>query len=218
MNMSKKNWTLYIRIIRELITISFLGICIILIIGNWNSINVFIQKVLTSSANIAIGDIITVSMSTNSGKDDGNVGEMQAFYKVKKGIRISAVEFNDKSTKYEFIELQALQELNLTRGFIGDDNEVLFLGERELKLAPYETVRIYTFLKSEDNKVFISKIEKEIGRKVVLSQKVVEDESSEDDGIFKNEPGEGDRIVVLDHQNNLLIDAHYWWLSPPTKK
>ena len=34
-------------------------------------------------------------------------------------------------------------------------------------------------------------------------------------GVFKADPGEGDRIVIMDRKKRILLDVDYWWSTKP---
>jgi hypothetical protein len=34
-------------------------------------------------------------------------------------------------------------------------------------------------------------------------------------GVFKADPGEGDRIIIMDKKNRIVFDVDYWWSTKP---
>ncbi|TDF41984.1 hypothetical protein EYS14_03860 [Alteromonadaceae bacterium M269] len=182
---------------------------IALLINNWSHIDKFFERVLQTSTTVAIGDFVSVSSESRGASE--SIGSLRVFYNVRNGIRISSVGFDDAKSGAEFVELQATEAINLSQGYIGDDDEILHFDEKELNLKPNEILRIYTYLDNKNPKLFLEEKENNLDRKVVFASVIGEKKLK--DGIFKARPGKGDKMIILDHTHKLLVNADYWWIS-----
>lgn len=120
---------------------------------NHADVNGFLIRVLTSAKDVAIPGVISVSFGTS--KDGTPPSEKwAAFYRVKNKLSLKKVYFSFQDG-LEYIDLEALSPIDLTRGYVGDGNELLYLGgadlrggrndKRDLFLRTGEGIRVFTF-------------------------------------------------------------------------
>ncbi|MCG2773219.1 MAG: hypothetical protein L6277_14170 [Desulfobacterales bacterium] len=111
------------------------------------------------------------------------------------------------------MDLTAITPLNLGGSYIGDADEMLFLGECDIQLQAGETLRIYTFVDETRKTEKSPGIAREkLGRRVVIATPLKNNKATK--GIFKTHVGEGDRIVLIDREKRVILDLDYWWVPP----
>lgn len=199
--------------IKQLLQLLLLAIVIVLVVTNWYSANIFIQRFLHSAVQVSIANVISVSIT-----EQGITRQEKwaAFYRVADRVKILEASLDDKQTGVEYLDLTAITPLNLGGSYIGDADEMLFLGEGDIQLQAGETLRIYTFVGGAP------KIEKspetareKLKRQVVIARPLKKMDNKAAKGIFKTDVGEGDRIVLIDREKKVILDLDYWWLKSP---
>ena len=208
--------------LKELSLLAVLLLGVGLLFWNLGAVNEFVKRVLRESHEVSIGQIVKVSLKESSG-DLGPEGGWITYYRVGNKLRVeSAVltkmkkEDKDSEREYgeEYLELRALTSVNLTKGYIGDQKRLLYLGDREILVEPEQVIRIYTHLGENLNKETVrSEVWETLKRDVVFAESLTE---KREKGIYKADPGEGDRIVIASHDGQILLDMDYWW-KPDTK-
>jgi hypothetical protein len=158
--------------------------------------------------------------------------------------------FADKKYGVEFIDIQAKDDLNLNKGYIGDGNELMYLGneKKELSLNPGDRLRIFTLKTNNENTNNILRkltnegkikdiknsvtalcitekkekitFEKDMDKIFVEKNKLYGLKKKKPHcahkgklpkkGLFKADEGEGDRIILIDRDNHILMDFDYF--------
>lgn len=125
----------------------------------------------------------------------------------------------------EFLQIRATEKVNLSRGYIGDSNELLQLPAASV-LQAKECVRIYTSIGTEDPKkldpgkgcvdpvVVMNSDGTPRTEGIFKSAGTGKDDSAaKDEKKGKNKKGlAGDRIVLFDSSKHAVLDFDYWWI------
>jgi len=174
-------------------------------------VNICANRFLHSATQVSIADVLTVSITPRG--EAPRQEKWAAFYRVADRVKVLEASLDDKETGFEYLDLTAITPLNLGGSYIGDTKEMMFLGERDIKLQAGETVRIYTVVDKtrKGEKKSPERAEKELNRKVVEAERIKKEKKG---GIFKTDVGEGDRIVLIDREKRMILDLDYWWLKP----
>jgi hypothetical protein len=207
--------------IKQLLQLLLLAIVIVLIVTNWYSVNIFANRFLHSATQVSIADVLTVSITSSGGYPREE--KWAAFYRVAGKVKVLEASLDDKTTGFEYLDLTAITPLNLGGSYIGDANEMMFLGERDIQLQADETLRIYTFADEKRmNEEKSPEMARKQGRRVVVAkpiknkkEKKEKKEEAEEKGIFQTHVGDGDRIVLIDREKRVILDLDYWWVKPP---
>lgn len=199
---------------KQFFQLVLLIILIVLIIYNWNSVNICVNRFLHSATQVSIANVLTVSVTRPR---EGTREEFwAAFYRVADRVKILEASLDDKETGFEYLDLIAITPINLGGSYIGDANEMMSLGEENIHLEAGQTLRIYTYAdekrKGKEKSPEIA--EEKLKRKVVTAKRIVKEKKEKDEkGIFKAHVGEGDRIVLIDREKRVILDLDYWWVK-----
>lgn len=198
--------------IKQFLQIAIMALIVALVLINWKSVNYFVERFLYNAEEVSIANVLSVSIAKKDGVTHRE--EWAAYYRVADRVRILEAYFDDSGTQVEYIELIATAPVNLSGSFIGDKKRVLFLGNEDIHLDTEEIIRIYTFdgrnLAPEKSPVTARQ---KYGRKVVYAKPLGNCKLKK--GIFKADPGEGDRIVMINRDKKVILDLDYWWVQPP---
>jgi hypothetical protein len=187
----------------------FLLILIVIIIYNWNSVNICVNRFLHCSTQVSIANVLNVSI-TPPGKPSQQE-KWAAFYRVSDRVKVLEASFDDKVTGFEYLDITAITPINLGGSYIGDGNDMMFINERDIRLQAEETLRIYTYAaKAGDTPMIKEKSPEACKHKSVTAKPLKK--KNEKKGIFKTDVGEGDRIVLIDREKRVILDLDYWWV------
>lgn len=181
---------------------------LILMLSSCSNSNYFINRVEIFGVAIGIAE-----KSGPSGPDVEKGTWLALFRVMDKRIRIVTAKFDDFNSKQEYIEIQAIKFIDLSGGFIGDDDELMLLPP--FTLRPNEKARIFTFKENRADR------DRNFQGKEIFAICIVPEWTGKcsgekrNKGMFKTGLGRGDRILLLGSQLDVLIDMSYWFVSPP---
>ena len=208
---SQKGTMEFLSAARSGLHVLILLLAFLLLVRNLRSINEFVNRLSYSPAQVAIPGVVTVSVSSEGGAKHEE--RWAAYYRVSGALAIDLASFDEERTGEEYVELSAHRPVNLGGGFIGDADELLYLGDKGIPLAPGERLRVYTFLArvERSQQAYLDSVRTHLGLGAVLALRISGNDAG---GIFKYEAGEGDRIVLIGRDKEILLDVEYWWAAP----
>ena len=131
----------------------WLGTKVVLLVGVISGIyyykgdefSAFVTRVFTTTQQLSIGGVIEVSLDSSS-QSSSEPMEWGAYQRIADRLRIVEAHFGSQDG-IEYIDIEAVGRIDLSGGYIGDGNELLYLGNdnRKLDLKSGKTLRIYTY-------------------------------------------------------------------------
>ena len=196
---------------KDLLQILVFGLALVLLLLNWKSLDIFIERFLHNAVEVSIGDIIEVKVTE---KETGTTETQSwaAFYRTSGTLLIDNAAFDDDVTGIEYVQFTATTDLDLHGAYIGDIDEMLQIYDGDFFVHSGETVRIYTFVSKDAPNESKPEAQRRPGMKVLVAKSL---KKPLKDGIFKDSIGKGDRIVVINRKQQILLDLDYWWIENP---
>lgn len=105
----------------------------------------FVTRVFTTTQQLSIAGVIEVSLDSSSPSSSEPM-EWSAYQRIADRLRIVKAHFGSQDG-IEYIDIKAVGAIDLSGGYIGDRNELMYLGNdnRKLDLESGNTLRIYTY-------------------------------------------------------------------------
>jgi len=192
--------------IKHIFYVVFLLVAFILVLCNWSAFSGLVSRILRESTEVSIAGYVTFSLKDAKGTTSEE--KWIVYYRIKDKVRINKVQLGKKGKENkidEFVEIEALSHIDLSQGYIGDIKNILYLGSKDLYLHPEDKLRIYTY-KQDPNIINENEV-------VAKSLKSIKKDGKLDyrtKGMFKGDAGEGDRIVIINSNKEILLDLDYW--------
>jgi len=177
-------------------------VVVVLLLANLPALNGFVRRALSHATELDVGEL---KVLIGAEGEEPHRENWVASYRVSRGLRIEQAGFSGDSSD-EFIDVTATEPINLSGGFIGDSNELLSLGDQELRLDTAERLRIYTFRPNAG-----SSPSAPAGMRYTLARKVKG--KLPEKGIYKHKLGKGDRLVIVGANSQILVDVDFWWTA-----
>jgi hypothetical protein len=183
------------------------------VMWHWNRFEGLFDRVVHSPIELSVAGFIKVSVPATATQKADTQTWLAVYRARSTKVRVVQAQFKD-TPEGEFVEIEASTPTDLSAAFIGDGSKLLRLEDDpgHLYLKAGERLRIYTF-RPEPPAPFVG------GRKQTLAwcepnpdfKDCVTATRRLNDGIFKGDVGEGDRVVLISRDAELLIDFDYWW-------
>ena len=130
--------------VKLIFVIAIFGVVTVWTFENSSEVDRFLSRILSSAEKLSIGGVLEVSLGKSGSGEDEVLKEWAAFVRVQDGLRLTKAHFGSQDGM-EYIEVEALARTNLSGGYVGDSNELLYLADRGIELRQGETLRIYTY-------------------------------------------------------------------------
>lgn len=188
-----------LKLAAQLIRLGLVAWLLAFLVANFSKFGVLASR-LTQVSVEGVFTLHVEPLPSVPGAATSEAGYWATLHRSEPRVDISAINF--KKNEPEFIEVEARERLQLTGGFIGDSKKLLSLGNTRFVLEPKQCVRLYTFAPTK-------KLEPGNGclKPVVASRTNGE---APEKGMFKGDPGEGDRIVIFDRYRKPVLDMDFW--------
>ena len=213
-----------------IILISAVILIFIFFVNHWQSVNVFFHRVLSHTSELSVGGIVSVKLAQSREDKGPDVADWAVLWRTRGKMSIHAVSFSEQKSenKEEYLELKAQIPLDLTNGFIGNGERLFEIDcPNNIYLERGDVVRVYTSYKETSDTPCSGK---EAGEKIIAraycGNFYKEKAGDYCPGLYRDhlnsydsEEGrkeeishDGDRIIVLDSEGDILLDLDYWWI------
>ncbi len=168
------------------------------LIQNAGQVDTFIERALGQTTQIKLGSFVHLTL------DEKSAGPIRTNYSLSyasdDALKLVEASFFGSSDLGEYVEVEALRSVNLGGGPIGDSRTFRSLSRGSIPLHAGERLRIY---------ITSPKPHPPIGTRYELAWCQGSDHAA-CRGFLSATRTRGDRVVVLDTRQNVLMRVDYW--------